>query len=40
MADAIEKETASERVGMIGHMAVYYRRQKNPEKRKIFLPER
>ena len=40
IAGAIEKETASQQVGMIGHMAIYYRRQKDPEKRKIVLPAR
>ncbi len=40
IAVAIEKETVSFRVGIIGHMAIYYRRQKDPEKRKIFLPDR
>ena len=37
---AIEKETASELVGMIGHMAIFYRRQRDPEKRKINVPKR
>jgi len=40
IAGAIEKETASELVGMIGHMAIFYRRQKDPEKRKINVPNR
>jgi len=40
IAGAIEKETASQQVGRIGHMAIYYRRQKDPEKRKISLPKR
>ncbi len=40
IAAAIEKETASGRVGMIGHMAIFYRRQRNPEKRKIKVPKR
>jgi len=40
IASAIEKETASELVGMIGHMAIFYRRQKDPEKRKINVPNR
>ena len=40
IAAAIERETASELVGMIGHMAIYYRRQKDPEKRKISVPDR
>jgi len=34
----LEKETDSELVGIIGHMAIFYRRQKDPEKRKIELP--
>jgi len=37
---AIEKETASELVGMIGHIAIFYRQQKDPEKRKIRVPKR
>ena len=40
IAAAIERETASEQAGMIGHMAIFYRRQKDPEKRKILLPQR
>lgn len=40
IAGAIEKETRSELVGMIGHMAIFYRRQKDPEKRKINVPNR
>ncbi|MEJ2656242.1 MAG: ribosome assembly RNA-binding protein YhbY [Desulfobacterales bacterium] len=40
VAGTIEKETASELVGMIGHMAIFYRRQKDPEKRKIHIPNR
>jgi len=40
IAGAIEIETASELVGMIGHMAIFYRRQKDPEKRKINVPNR
>jgi RNA-binding protein YhbY len=27
-------------VGMIGHTAIFYRQQKDPEKRKISLPKR
>ena len=34
----IERETSSECVGMIGHLAIFYRRQKDPQKRKITLP--
>lgn len=40
IAGAIEKETASELVGMIGHMAIFYRQHKDPEKRKINVPKR
>lgn len=40
IAGAIERETASELVGMIGHMAIFYRPQKDPEKRKIEVPVR
>jgi len=40
IAGAIEIKTASELVGMIGHMAIFYRRQKDPEKRKINVPNR
>jgi RNA-binding protein len=40
IVDAIEKETASELVGMVGHMAIFYRQQKDPEKRKIHVPKR
>ncbi len=40
IAVAIEKETASVLVGMIGHMAIFYRQQRDPEKRKIQVPKR
>ncbi|MDQ1336790.1 MAG: RNA-binding protein [Thermodesulfobacteriota bacterium] len=36
----IEKETGAENVGMIGHTAIFYRRQEDPERRKIALPQR
>lgn len=36
----IEIETGAENVGMIGHTVVFYRRQEDPEKRKISLPQR
>jgi len=36
----IEKETESELVGMIGHIAIFYRQQRDPEKRKIDVPKR
>lgn len=31
----IEKETSSECVGLIGHQSIFYRKHKDPEKRKI-----
>jgi RNA-binding protein len=37
---AIEEETASEMVGMIGHTAIFFRQQKDPKKRKIHVPDR
>jgi RNA-binding protein len=40
IAYAIEKETSSELVGMIGHIAIFYRQQKDTEKRKIHVPKR
>jgi len=40
MAAVIVKETASKLVGMIGHIAIFYRQQKDPEKRKIQVPKR
>lgn len=36
----IEIKTGSERVGMIGHTAILYRPQTDPEKIKIALPQR
>lgn len=36
----IERETGAEMVGMIGHMAIFYRRRPSPEKPGIVLPER
>lgn len=36
----IEIKTGSQRVGMIGHTAILYRPQADPEKRKIALPRR
>ena len=39
IAGVIEKETAAELVGMIGHIAIFYRQQNNPEKRKIDIPK-
>ncbi|MBU2548250.1 MAG: ribosome assembly RNA-binding protein YhbY [Proteobacteria bacterium] len=36
----LEEATGCEAVGLIGHTAVLYRRQADPEKRKITVPER
>jgi len=38
--DSIEKKSRCEDVGMIGHTAILYRQQSDPEKRKIVLPKR
>jgi RNA-binding protein len=34
----IEKAAACESVGMVGHTAIFFRRQDDPEKRKIAIP--
>jgi len=39
IAGVLESETGSEMVGMIGHTAILYRRQGDPEKGRIALPE-
>ncbi|HOP35947.1 MAG TPA: YhbY family RNA-binding protein [Syntrophales bacterium] len=36
----IEEEAGVEAAGVIGHTAILYRRHRDPEKRKIRLPER
>jgi RNA-binding protein len=36
----IVKRTQAERVAVIGHTVILYRRQKDPKKRKIQLPDR
>lgn len=36
----IEAQTGSELAGLIGHMAIFYRMNADPEKRKIMVPER
>ena len=38
LSNEIAKRTRSERVGIIGHVAILYRQQPDPEKRKIVLP--
>ncbi len=40
MAETIAARTKCEQVGMIGHMAIFYRRHHDPEKRKITVPSR
>lgn len=40
LAEAIEKNASCEMVGMIGHMVTFYRRQPDPKKRKITLPQK
>lgn len=37
-AAEVERKTGSCLAGVIGHMAIFYRRQPDPEKRKIALP--
>jgi len=39
ITDDIEKKAGCELVGVIGHMAVFYRQHKDPKKRKILLPK-
>ncbi len=36
----IEKITKCELVGIIGHMAIFYKQHKNPENRLLILPEK
>ncbi len=40
LTEELTAKTGSELVGMIGHTAILYRRQTDPEKRKIALPSR
>ncbi len=40
IAEAIASKADCQLVGMIGHMAIFYRQQIDPEKRKIQLPQR
>ena len=40
LTSLIEQETKSELVGMIGHMAIFFRMQKSSEKRKISVPSK
>jgi RNA-binding protein len=38
--ETLEKQTGSKMVGLIGHVAIFYRAQEDPQKRKIILPSR
>lgn len=38
--EQIEKAVPCEMVGLVGHTAIFFRRQPDPEKRKIKLPQR
>ena len=40
MAEVIEAEANCRLVGMIGHIAIFYRQHPDPENRKIKLPHR
>ena len=40
MAELIEAEARCRLVGILGHIAIFYRRQPDPQKRKIKLPQR
>lgn len=39
LADELAQRTQSEQVGMIGHVLLLFRRQQNPEKQRIQLPD-
>ena len=38
LAEDIAQRTGAHLAGLIGHVAIYYREHKNPEKRNIRLP--
>ncbi len=38
--ELLEKETTSEMIGMVGHIAIFYRAQSDPDKRNIDVPQR
>jgi RNA-binding protein len=40
VVEIVETQTGAEMVGMICHMAIFFRQQKDPEKRKIIIPKR
>ena len=39
IAAAIEIKTDSQMAGMIGHIAIFYKKNRDPDKRKITLPK-
>ena len=40
ISEELEKETKSQHVGLIGHVAIFYRMHKDPKKRKIAVPQK
>ncbi|MBC2711253.1 MAG: YhbY family RNA-binding protein [Desulfosarcina sp.] len=40
LVEQIEKTVPCEMVGLIGHMATFFRQQSDPERRRISLPKR
>ena len=40
LIEQIEKTVPCEMVGLVGHVATFFRRQSDPKKRKIHLPQR
>ena len=38
IAKALEARTGSHLAGMVGHIAIFYRQNRDPEKRRILLP--
>jgi RNA-binding protein len=40
LSQEISERTSSEAVGLIGNIAIFYRRHKEKEKRRIILPEK
>ena len=40
MAETLAASTGAEMIGIIGHVAIFYRQHADPQKRKIRVPER
>ena len=40
LIDELERRCLAEVVGLTGHIAIFYRQQRDPEKRRITLPRR